>query len=222
MIPLRPDRLCALGIACSLAAAPLSAWALDWERREQAVRIAPLQDEVEVEFPFVNARAQPVTITDVQTNCDCLEARAEPRRIAPGARGVVRARFSVGDRLGVYERAVLVLTDEGPPPVRLAVKVDVPAVAEISPRTVSWEANAPADARAIEITVAPEVWINFSAAVSTGPGFAVRLEPLEEGRLYRVHVSPESTARRASTAIRIRGTARSGREIVVSAYAYVR
>jgi hypothetical protein len=217
-IPLLRRLVAAVGAL--LASAPASA--LEWEKREQAVRVAPLQTEVAVEFAFTNTGSRPVEITDIRTNCDCLDAKSERQTYAAGERGVIRARFSVGDRLGLYERSVLVLTDESPEPVRLAVKVDVPAPAEAAPRTVDWALNAPAEPRSIEITVAPELSIDFTDAISTGAGFVAKLEPLEPGKRYRVVVMPKGTAERASAAIRIRGTARSGQDIVVSAYAYVR
>lgn len=201
---------------------PNTASALDWEKREQLVRVAPLQAEVAVEFPFTNNGARPIEITEIRTNCDCLDAKSERSRYAPGERGMIRARFSVGDRLGLYERAVLVLTDESAEPTRLAVKVDVPAAAEAAPRTVDWAVNSATEPRSIEVTVAPELSITFTAAVSTGSGFNARLEPIVPGKRYRVIVTPKGTAERASAAIRIRGTERSGQDIVVSAYAYVR
>jgi len=218
--PISSRRAASALLGFALAAAP--AWALDWENRELSVRVAPLQAEVAVEFSFLNSGDQPVAIAEIRTNCDCLAAESDRPRYAPGERGVIKARFTTGDRLGLYERSILVVTDEGGDPARLAVKVDVPAPAEASPRTVDWRVNAAAEPRAIELAVAPELAIDFTSAVSTGAGFDVRLEPVEAGRRYRVVVMPKSTAERTSAAIRIRGTERAGREVTISAYAYVR
>jgi len=208
----------ALGFGALLPAA----LGLDWGKRTLEIPAAPLQEEVEVTFAFANSGAKPVTILDIKTNCDCLEAAADRKTYQPGERGTLKALFTVGDRLGIYERSITVTTDEGGEPVRLAVRVDVPAAAEVTPRTVEWKSGDPAAARTIELVVAPEISIKFTQAAATSPEFVATLEPVEAGRRYRVIITPQSTATPTSAAVRLRGKDKSGREVVVSAYAYVR
>ncbi len=208
-------------VACCVLL-PQVAQALDWESRSRELRVAPLQTEVEVVFHFVNRGAAPVLIRDIQTNCDCLEAAPDRKTYLPGERGTIKALFTVGDRLGMYERSITVTTDEGGEPVRLAVRVDVPAAAEVLPRTVEWKVNDPPAGRTVELVVSPGLAIQFSQAAVTSADFSARLVPVEEGRRYQVVITPQSTAAPASAAVRLRGKARTGQDIVISAYAYVR
>lgn len=211
-------------VLCLLLAAalPVGLRALEWENRSQEHRVAPLQEEVGVRFGFVNNTGKPVTIVDIRTNCDCLDAAPDRRVYQPGESGAIRAMFTVGDRLGLYERAITVKTDEGGEPVRLAVRIDVPAAAEVTPRAVEWKTGEPVGARTVELIVAPEISINFSQASVTSDDFTAALSAVEAGRRYRVTITPQSTATPTSAAVRLRGKDKSGREIVVSAYAYVR
>ncbi len=214
----------ALPVLFCLAVSGLTgaAFALEWQDRTQEMRAAPLQEEIEVVFSFVNDSKKPVVVTDIQTNCDCLEAEPDRKVYQPGERGAIKALFTVGDRLGIYERTLTVQTDEGAGPVRLSLRVDVPAAAEVTPRTIEWKVNDPVGSRAVELVVAPGISINFDQAAVTSSQFSAALETVETGRRYRVAVTPRSTAVLASAAIRLRGKEKSGRDVVVSAYAYVR
>ncbi len=199
-----------------------TAFALEWQNRAQEMRTAPLQEEIEAVFTFINDGKKPVVITDIQTDCDCLEARPDRKVCQSGERGAIKALFTVGDRLGLYERSITVQTDEGAEPVRLSLRVDVPAAAEVTPRTAEWKVGDPVEGRAVELVVAPELWIHFSYAAVTSTEFTASITAVEEGRRYRVTIAPQSTATPASAAVRLRGKEKSGRDVVVSAYAYVR
>lgn len=210
-----------LGLASWLLAA-LPAGALEWATEVFTGATAPLQPTLTVTFAFRNTGPEPVTIRAVQSNCDCLSAGTDRTVYAAGASGVVTAVFTVGDRYGRYERTLTVVTDEGGPPQRLHVRIDVPEPAEPSPRTLAWAVGAAAQELPVEVRVAEGVRIGFAQVLVTDPAFAARLEEVESGRRYRVWVRPARTDRPANAAIRVQGRAADGTEVVVSAYANVR
>lgn len=210
----------ALGLAFAIIACPTLA--LDWTRRDLAVAARPLQRSLDAQFTFRNGAAQPVTIRAVRTNCDCLEAATDKTTYAPGESGTLVARFTTGDRIGLYERAVEVITSESDTPVRLVVRIDVPAPATVTPVNLLWPIGAEGSAKPVEIRVADGVEIDFSETFATNDRFATRLETITPGRHYRVHVTPAATGEFANAAIRISGRARNGDPVVVSAYANVR
>lgn len=211
----------AFAAVCLLAlAGPLSA--LEWKATKAELELKPFQGKAELELSFANRTGRPVKIVDLQTSCDCLVATTDQADYAPGAEGRLRAEFTVGDRFGLYERTVTVVTDEPGPPTKLVVKLFMPPLATLSPRTVEWPAGAEASERTVDIAIAPTLRIALGEVISTADAFTVRLETLEPGRHYRLHVAPRSTAQPASTAIRIRGKEQSGRDVLVSAYATVR
>ena len=87
---------------------------------------------------------------------------------------------------------------------------------------MAWKINEPAIEKTIELAVIPGVKIDFTRVLPTSGDFTARLETVEAGRSYRVHLTPPATARPANAAIRIYGRAASGQEVIVSAYGNVR
>jgi uncharacterized protein DUF1573 len=200
----------------------LSAGALDWKSTAITVTTAPFQTEQDVIFEFTNRGSKPVTIREVETSCACLLAVPDQKIYAPGASGKVTAKFTVGDRGGTYERTVVVLTDEPDSPSRLTLTIEVPSVASAIPRSVSWHMNEEPLEKYVELSVSRGLDIDFARAEPTSDVFAVRIENIEAGKRYRLHIRPLTTATLASAAIRLFGADKSGHEVVLSAYAGVR
>ena len=208
-------------VVCLLPGLAPLALALEWKAQSQTVATTPFQATQDIVFEFRNNSAQTVTITDLQTNCECLEAQADQKSYAPATAGTIKARFTVGDRSGPYERSITVVTDEATSPIRLQVRIEVPEICSLTPRSVRWDIQAPTEGKVIELRPAFGLEISFTEAQSTNAAFAARLETVEPGRLYRVHLAPRSTAEPASAAIRIFGREKTGHDVVVSAYASV-
>jgi Protein of unknown function (DUF1573) len=204
------------------ACAALGGFALEWKTRTLTFTTAPFQATQEAVFPFTNAGTKPVTILEVESNCDCLDAASDRQVYAPGESGIIRSSFTVGDRLGLYERRIKIVTDENPEPVRLLVRIEVPELVTLTPRSVAWKLNEPAAEKAVELEVIPGVKIEFSRVLPTSGDFDARLETIETGRRYRVYLKPPATTQPANAAFRIFGRAGSGQDIVVSAYGNVR
>ena len=204
--------------ACAL----LPCAAMDWKTRTHDFTMAPFQTTQEAVFQFTNNGGRPVRILEVESNCDCLIAGADRQVYAPGATGVIRASFTIGDRLGIYERRIKVVTDESPEPVRLQVRIQVPELVVVNPRSLAWKINEPATEKSVDLVVIPGLQINFTRVESTSNDFAARLETVETGRRYRVFIRPPGTSQPANAAIRIFGQAESKQPVIVSAYGNVR
>lgn len=200
----------------------LPASALEWKATHLSLKTAPLQKTTETFFEFTNSSAKPVTITGVDTNCDCLDATASDKLIAPGATGRIHARFTVGDRFGIYRRTIIVSTDEGQPPVALTVELDVPEAATLIPRSLEWKTGGPAVEQSLEIAVTEGVELTITTVQGTSDAFATHLETVEPGRRYLLHVAPKSTQAATSAAFRLYGRTAGGQDLVLSAYGNVR
>lgn len=211
-----------LAASALLLGATTGSAALTWLSTTFEGATQPLQKTLDVAFSFKNTGDRPVTIRHVQTNCDCLVAGADRQIYQPGEAGVVTARFAVGDRVGTYERGIAVATDDGSPAQHLRVRIEVPEPATVSPATREWSIAGGTAEQTVDVTVAPELTINFREVFVSSESFQARFETLEPGRRYRIHVRPVATAEAASAAIRLIGQAQSGDDVVVSAYAYVR
>ena len=114
-----------------------------------------------------------------------------------------------------------VVTDESPDPVRLVMKIEVPEIATVTPRNVDWKVADSTAEKVVEVTSAQGLEINFTEAQATNDAFTARLETVEAGKRYRLHLKPRSTAEPASAAIRVFGREKTGHDVVVSAYASI-
>ena len=213
----RCSRLCSL-LACIVP----PGFALEWETQVLDFTTAPFQITQEALFHFTNNSAKPVAFLAVESNCDCLVASVDKRVYAPGASGFIRSRLTIGDRLGLYERRLKVVTDESPEPVRLLVRIEVPELVTLTPRTVDWKIHEPVAEKIVELEVVAGLKIDFPYVQPSSGGFSARLETVEPGRRYRLYLKPPGTARPANVAFRIQGQAESKQTVIVSAYGNVR
>ncbi len=210
-------------LLCSLFCwMPPSSFALEWKARTLEFTTAPFQTAQVAIFPFTNTSPKPVRILEVESSCDCLDAMADRQVYAPGASGEIRTNFTIGDRLGHYERRIKVVTDENHEPVRLFLRVEVPELVALTPASVAWKIHEPATEKSVDLVVIPELVIALSRVQSSNGEFAARLETIEAGRHYRVQLKPADTAHPANAAFRIYGRASSGQEIIVNTYGNIR
>lgn len=203
-------------------AIPEAQAALEWPTKEFVGEALPLQRTLTVAFAFRNAGHAPVAIHDIQANCDCLEASVDKLIYEAGETGVITATFTVGERYGTYARTVTLATDDGTGPHRLAVRIEVPEPATFTPRTLEWEVGADAREQVTELRVAEGVTLEFSEVAASNRNFSARLEMIERGRRYRLHVAPATTDAAANGALRVKATLPGGEAIIVSTYANVR
>lgn len=203
----------------ALVAFSPSAFALDWKSQTQAVTTAPFQKEISITFEFSNHSSKPVTIREIETSCSCVRADSDRKVYPPGTSGVITAQFTVGDRGGLYERSVTLVTDENDNPERLMLKVEVPDVATATPRSVDWKLGEEVGEKTVELKSLENLEIVFSTAQSTSDDFSARLETVTPGQLYRLHIKPKATDHLGSAAIRIYGREKSGHDVLLSAYA---
>lgn len=201
---------------------PAAGFALEWKVQHLSLKAAPLQKTAEAFFEFSNPSDRSVTITGVDSSCDCLEATPSAKVIAPGASGRIHAKFTLADRYGQLRRTILVSTDESSPPVALTVQLDVPEAASLTPRSLEWKLGGDAGEQTVEITVSPGVRLTVSEIKATSDAFSTRLETVNAGQLYRLHVTPKSTRIAASAAFRLHAQADDGQNLVFSAYGNVR
>lgn len=211
-----------LRVAAALLLGGTQIHALTWDGLHRQISLPPLATEADVQYHYRNDSKEPVTILHVETNCECLGATPSRKRLAPGESGTLTARFTVGDRIGLYERHILVLTSESATPTRLTARFEVPEPAAITPRSIEWTLGAEAQEKPVKIVLSPGLEFEPAEIGYSSAGFRARLETVVAGREFRLWIKPDATARAASAAVRVIGREKSGRPIVLSAYASVR
>ena len=141
-------RRCAIpGLALALSAfLPLRAPAqLRFDQPRTELTAGPGEKSLEASFPFQNAGEKPVRVQELSANCGCTVPELAEKDYAPGAKGVLKARFEVGDRKGTHVKLVTVRTDAGEHTLELVVHI--PERIEISPRLLVFRADGPAELR---------------------------------------------------------------------------
>jgi hypothetical protein len=119
---------------------------LSWVAEKIAVSAGLERQDAKVNFAFRNSSDHPVTITSIDTSCDCTMADSMKTTYAPGEKGSIRAIFEVGDP-GPHKVYITVATDEPQAePTRLELDVEVPkqilpAAVSLSATPLAWDAD---------------------------------------------------------------------------------
>jgi Protein of unknown function (DUF1573) len=197
-------------------------FALEWKTTQVSIKAAPLQRTAEASFEFTNTGSKTVTITGVDTSCDCLEAKPSAKTFAPGARGTIDAHFSFSGSYGTLHRMIIVSTDDGQSPAALSVELEIPEIALLTPRSVDWKLGGPGGEQTVEIEAVAGVEVAIHDVQATSDAFNQRLETVKAGHHYRLHLSPKNPAQPANAAFRLFAKAGNGEDLIFSAYANVR
>ncbi len=152
------------------------------------------ETEMTATFSVRNTGAAPVNLTKLDSSCSCLKVEADHREIPPGGVATITAVFDIQKLTGEAEKSVYVTSDvPGSRETRLAVRVEIPAILAIEPMTVNWEIGESPEPRAITFRVLRDQPIRVTEISSSRESVAAVLETVEEGREYRIVLTPEST-----------------------------
>lgn len=196
--------------------------AQEWSATTLDARAEPFQKTLALVFKFKNSGSTPVHLLDLQTSCSCLTARSDKKVYAAGEAGYIAAEFSAEEPPGIYERHIQVVTDATTPPQRLTVRIEIPELALLAPRSLEWHRDESPAEKAAELRATGALHIIFTQATPTNDSFTARLETVVPEQVYKLIVTPRSTATLANAAIRISGRDSTGHDVLISAYANVR
>jgi hypothetical protein len=185
------------GLLWSFAALP-QAWAfgLAWEKDTITVDADPDQKEVRAEFSFHNDGDRPITVESVTPGCGCTTATLGKKTYAVGESGKIQIVFTVGERTGLQEKSILVQTDDPrmTEPVELLLKVNIHAYLDFEPHALFWNVGDEPTEKTIACTALLPAAVVLTEAHSANPAITTRIETIEPGRKYLLHVKPTSTA----------------------------
>ena len=193
-------------IGALLAGTLAHAGVLEWTPSAQTVVAECGQTEVVAVFGFRNPGDKPVRILSTRSGCDCLESGATPQVCEPGARGELRAVFSLGEREGVQRREILVQTDAAASPESVVLTVQIPTWVGFSSRLVWWERDEPASAKPVVVRLAAPKDIEILSVEGTDPMWEIRRgEPGADGS-FELLIRPLGTqkASRAEFVVKAR------------------
>ncbi len=153
--------------------------------------------KVSADFKFKNESDKPLTITKYDGGCSCISVQvSDGKRIyAPGESGVIRANFDMGNFSGTVDKHISVwLEGDGPnePSQQLTVRVNIPVLIELEPKTVKWTIGGEAESKKIQIKMNGEKPIHISSVSPSTETFTHELKTIEDGKRYELVITPKT------------------------------
>jgi len=192
--------LCSLLLALPLAAPG----ALVWE--SQSADLHPsLQDKDAVaHFKYKNTGDKPIKIVSVHPSCGCTTAALAKDVVAPNESGEITATFHIGDRSGVQQKTIGVMTDDQPGQVtQLKLKATIPQLLQISPTFLFWSADDVLDPKTIVVTVGGDFPVTKLNITSTDKSIATQVKGGPGEKDFRIIVTPTESGRPINAALKI-------------------
>ena len=178
---------------------------LQWETRELEFSPSVDQTQVIAHFKFQNVGQSEIKITSVSTSCGCTTAALEKDTVAPGEKGEIKATFNVGERVGLQHKNVFVeSTDPESPNTSLALKVHIPALAQVRPSSLQWALGGAPSAQEINIKILNDLPMHAVSAISSDPRILARIEETVPSKEYRVVVEPKGTNEPVTAVLKIK------------------
>lgn len=176
----------------------LAAWAagLDFTRTLVEIHAAADAEKVTAEFEFANRSEKPVVIRKYDAACaSCVGLRVKDGKLRyePGESGLILADFKLGNQAGAVDNSVALWLDDDPeerPSVRLTVRVHIPVLVEVEPKTLRWDLGGEATPKTIAIRIHDEKPVRVKSVTSSSPNFSAELKEIEEGKHYELVVTP--------------------------------
>ena len=200
-----------------------TARALQWTGTEAGLRPQADGTMPVASYPFRNATAAPVTITQAVATCDCTLIDLAKKTYAPGESGVLVVRFDPTGRSGTVSRTINVVTDEpGVPSQLLKLTAELPEVLSFTPRDLSWAAGEKPEAKFLDVLVNVREGLELAAAWANQPDFKVELVTVAPRTHSRVKVTPPEGAKPQQAVILLRAAGQVPAGTALTFYARVK
>jgi hypothetical protein len=181
---------------------------------------------VTADFKFKNNSGQPVTIMKSDPGCSCLSVQVAGGKLkyGPGEEGLVRATFDMGNFSGTVDKAIGIWLDEDPPDkpsVKITVRVHIPVLIALEPKTLKWTVGGKPEPQTIAVTMAEGESIQLLSVKSSSEGFTTETKVIEKGRRYELVVTPRSLEAPVLGILRVETDCKIAKHRVQQAFAVV-
>lgn len=182
---------------------------------------------VSADFEFTNHSDKPVKVVKYDAACSCMAVKIKDGKLhyAPGESGLLRADFEMGNFSGSVDKAVALWLDDDPagkPSVTLTVRVHIPVLISLEPKTLKWEVNGDASPQSIRITMNHSDPIRVMGVTTSSPSFRPALKTIDEGKLYELVVTPSAIDTPGLGILRIETDCQIDRHRIQQAFAVIR
>jgi len=181
---------------------------LQFEKELNEVDVALDAKLVISEFKFTNAGSKPLKIRHADAGCSCLavEFANSKATYAPGESGVLRATFEIGRYQGTVDKEIQIWLAGDPdekPSSKVTLKIHIPVVVSLEPKTLKWEVNSPLETKTMLVEMNYPKPIHIKTVETSNSDFSVKLKVIEKGKTYAVEVTPRETVGQKLSIVRI-------------------
>lgn len=160
------------------------------------------------EYTFTNAGTKPVKITQADAGCTCLavEVAAGKFTYAPGETGTIRATFQIGSFQGTVEKPIYIWLEgdrEEAPSANVMLRVHIPVIISLEPKTLKWEVDGSAETKIIDVKMDHVKPIRITSVSTSNETFSSKIVTVEEGKHYKIEVTPKGTGTAGLCIVRI-------------------
>jgi len=225
-----PDHNTAMRFAAAIFLA-LTAFAhaakLEFDEPAKEVNAPADARTVTTDFTFTNKTDKPVTIAKSDPGCSCLQVQVKGGKLKyePGESGLIRATFDMENFSGSVDKVIGLWLDNDPedrPSQRITVKVNIPILVAVDPKTVSWEVGEKPEAKTIKLTMAGDEPIHVAKVTSSSGTFTTEVKTVEDGKKYEIVVTPSSTDGPGIGVMRIETDCKIAKHKIQQAFGVVR
>jgi hypothetical protein len=210
-----------------LAALGVARGGLVFPEKLKEVHAPPDAHLVTVDSPFVNQGDKPGTIKKYDAAGSCIGAKIKGGKLTyePGEKGVIRTTFSLGNFSGVIDKSLQLWVEGDPkdkPSIVLTVRVHIPELVKIVPKTLKWTVGEDPVPKSLDITMNFDKPIKILGVTGSNENFTQKLETIEEGKKYRIVVTPSDTGTPGIGILRIETDCPIARHRIRQAFLVVR
>ncbi len=166
------------------------------------------ETKVTAEFPFTNQTDKTVVVKETLGDCSCtsIQISGGKSAYAPGESGIIRLNFDMGTFWGKVEKGASIWLEGDPkdaPSQRLTLKVNIPILIEMEPKTVKWELGQTAEPKTIKFKMNGDKPVHIKSVTPSTENFNQELKTLEEGRSYELVITPKDVQKKALAVFRV-------------------
>lgn len=205
----------------------IHASSLDFVEMSKEIHAPADVTNVTADFEFTNNSRNPVTIIKSDSGCTCVAVQVSggKLRYEPGESGMIRATFDMTTFSGSVDKVVAIWLDDDPldePSTLLKLKVNIPVLVVMEPKTLKWDLGGKAEPKIIEISMMEGQKIHVVSVESSSDSFVCELKTIEAGKRYQVLVTPSDVGVPGMGVLRIETDCKNKKHQIQQAFAVVR
>jgi Protein of unknown function (DUF1573) len=177
---------------------------LKWQQKEIELSPSIADTSAVAHFKYENVGKTSVRFLSVQSSCGCTAAASTKNDVAPGEKGEITATFTIGDRIGLQNKAIRVTTNEASDPITtLMLKVNIPQLLSVTPTLVFWNYGQLPTPKSIDVKVGKDFSVDALKVVPSIPEFTAKVEKGSDPKMFHIIVQPKDTSHPLSAILTI-------------------